>query len=176
MSNLNSLSLLPERGSASHTDDDIKIITLISSDSVKFEIETKYTNVSSTIKNALTSKGEKEVPVMVDSKCLKYIIDYMKLKKGEENKKKIPDTLYKSLEETFDHIDLEFIKEISKDKQILFNTALAANWLGMNYLLELTCAAIAFQTKQRKNPAMVKKYFDLNEVEEKKMIIELEDE
>ena len=116
-----------------------------------FEVETKAAFRSITIKNMVEDTGlDINVPVpMVDSSTLVKVIEYLKYHQRAEEET-IPED-----EQT--RWDKDYIKV---DDETLFNTILAANYLDIKPLLDLTCKAVADEIKG-KSPEEIRVRFNI---------------
>ena len=116
-----------------------------------FELETKAAFRSITIKNMVEDTGlDINVPVpMVDSSTLVKVIEYLKYHQRAEEET-IPED-----EQT--RWDKDYIKV---DDETLFNTILAANYLDIKPLLDLTCKAVADEIKG-KSPEEIRVRFNI---------------
>ena len=103
-----------------------------------FEVEKEVACRSVTVKNMIEDTGlDTPVPLpMVDSKILIKVIEYCKYHhKGEQD----------SLPEDEKNVwDKDFVKV---DDETLFNLILAANYLDIKSLLDLTCKTVADEIK-----------------------------
>jgi len=116
-----------------------------------FEVETKAAFRSITIKNMVEDTGlDINVPVpMVDSSTLVKVIAYLKYHQRAEEET-VPED-----EQT--RWDMDYIKV---DDEMLFNTILAANYLDIKPLLDLTCKAVADEIKG-KSPEEIRQRFNI---------------
>ena len=108
-----------------------------------FEVEKEVACRSVTVKNMIEDTGlDTPVPLpMVDSKILIKVIEYCKYHhKGESD----------SLPEDEKNVwDKDFVKV---DDETLFNLILAANYLDIKSLLDLTCKTVADEIKGARPP------------------------
>lgn len=116
-----------------------------------FEVEIKAAFRSITIKNMVEDTGlDINVPVpMVDSLTLIKVIEYLKYHQQAEEET-IPED-----EQT--RWDKDYIRV---DDETLFNTILAANYLDIKPLLDLTCKAVADEIKG-KSPEEIRLRFNI---------------
>ncbi|KAL4633550.1 hypothetical protein ACB092_04G131000 [Castanea dentata] len=117
-----------------------KKITLRSSDGEAFEVEEKVVTESQTIKHMIEDDYS-EIPLPnVTSNILTLVIEYCKKHVEAGN----PETSYFSGNEKSDDPlaawDAEFVKV---DQNTLFDLILAANYLNIKGLLDLTCKTVA---------------------------------
>jgi len=133
------------------TEAEIECVKLKSKQEELFEVETKTAFRSITIKNMVEDTGlDINVPVpMVDSSTLVKVIEYLKYHQQAEEET-IPED-----EQT--RWDKDFIKV---DDETLFNTILAANYLDIKPLLDLTCKAVADEIKG-KSPEEIRVRFNI---------------
>ena len=133
------------------TEAEIECVKLKSKQEELFEVETKAAFRSITIKNMVEDTGlDINVPVpMVDSSTLVKVIEYLKYHQQAEEET-IPED-----EQT--RWDKDYIKV---DDETLFNTILAANYLDIKPLLDLTCKAVADEIKG-KSPEEIRVRFNI---------------
>ncbi|KAM3703501.1 hypothetical protein ACB098_04G099700 [Castanea mollissima] len=117
-----------------------KKITLRSSDGEAFEVEEKVATESQTIKHMIEDDYS-EIPLPnVASNILTLVIEYCKKHVEAGN----PETSYCSENEKSDDPlaawDAEFVKV---DQNTLFDLIVAANYLNIKGLLDLTCKTVA---------------------------------
>jgi S-phase kinase-associated protein 1 len=131
-------------------------VKLQSSDNQVFEVDEEVANESLTIKNMIEDTGvEETVPLPnVNGKVLAKIIEYCKY--HVEANKKTDDKPAKS-EEDKRTWDAEFVKV---DQATLFDLILAANYLNIKGLLDLTCQTVANMIKG-KTPEEIRKTFNI---------------
>ncbi|ACO65881.1 predicted protein [Micromonas commoda] len=126
-----------------------ELVTLMSSEAEKFEVAQDVAFKSETIKNMIEDTGlEAPIPLPnVSSKILQKVIDYCKhhseKKEGEAEEDK--------------NFDAEFVKV---DQATLFELILAANYLNIKSLLDLTCMTVANMIKG-KTPEEIRKTFNI---------------
>ena len=133
------------------TEAETEYVKLKSKQEELFEVETKTAFRSITIKNMVEDTGlDINVPVpMVDSSTLVKVIEYLKYHQRAEEET-IPED-----EQT--RWDKDYIKV---DDETLFNTILAANYLDIKPLLDLTCKAVADEIKG-KSPEEIRVRFNI---------------
>lgn len=124
-------------------DDDI--VTLQSLDNQEFKVEVKVAKMSTTIDTLIEDAGiDNPIPLPnVNGNILSKVVEYCKHHTlypkqagGEDEEKKKDDTI--------DPWDLEFC---GVDKEQLFQLVLAANYLDIKDLLDLTCKIVANMIK-----------------------------
>lgn len=130
-------------------------VKLRSSDDEMFEVEQDVANQSQMIKNMIEDTGiDCPIPLPnVTSKILAKVIEYCKyhVETGKAGDK--PATS----EEDIKAWDNEFVKV---DQATLFQLILAANYLNIKNLLDLTCCTVANMIKG-KTPEEIRKQFNI---------------
>ena len=127
-------------------DDVTGTLKLVSSDKKEYEVERKYTFVSTLVKTSLdTDASATEVPIPgVKSGILAEVVIYMNHHKGVE-----PPIVEKPLRSKVmkdvckDPFDADFIDRIGENRQALYDLILAANYMDIKSLLHLGCAKVA---------------------------------
>ncbi|KAK6924517.1 SKP1 component, POZ domain [Dillenia turbinata] len=132
-----------------------KMITLKSSDGETFEVEESVALESQTIKHMIEDDcADNGIPLPnVTSKILSKVIEYCK--KHVENNEKGSEE--RASEEDVKTWDAEFVKV---DQATLFDLILAANYLNIKSLLDLTCQTVADMIKG-KTPEEIRKTFNI---------------
>jgi|Transcript_9427 S-phase kinase-associated protein 1 len=127
-------------------------VTLMSSDGETFEVPQEVAFKSETIKNMIEDTGtDSAIPLPnVPSKILTKVIEYAKFHTAQDKK----EGDKKEEETTF---DTEFVKV---DQATLFELILAANYLNIKSLLDLTCMTVANMIKG-KTPEEIRKTFNI---------------
>mmetsp|Transcript_4909 Transcript_4909/g.17815 ORF Transcript_4909/g.17815 Transcript_4909/m.17815 type:complete len:152 (+) Transcript_4909:2544-2999(+) len=126
-------------------------ITLRSSDDETFEVEEEVAFLSETIRSIIEdTENDAAVPLPnVSAKILSKVIEFskfqVKAKKENESEAKIKE------------FNNEFVKV---DQATLFEIILAANYLNMKGLLDLTCMTVANMMKG-KTPEEIRKTFNI---------------
>uniref|UniRef100_A0A5B6YPC3 SKP1-like protein n=1 Tax=Davidia involucrata TaxID=16924 RepID=A0A5B6YPC3_DAVIN len=130
-----------------------KKITLKSSDGESFEVEEAVALESQTIKHMIEDDcADSVIPLPnVTSKILAKVIEYCK--KHVDTPK--PDD--RAAEEELKTWDADFVKV---DQPTLFDLILAANYLNIKSLLDLTCQTVADMIKG-KTPEEIRKTFNI---------------
>ncbi|KAK9070870.1 hypothetical protein SSX86_009438 [Deinandra increscens subsp. villosa] len=130
-----------------------KVIVLKSSDGETFEVEEAVALESQTIKHMIEDDcADTSIPLPnVTSKILSKVIEYCK--KHVETSK----TDEKASEDDLKSFDAEFVKV---DQGTLFDLILAANYLNIKSLLDLTCQTVADMIKG-KTPEEIRKTFNI---------------
>ncbi|GMY12278.1 SKP1-like protein 1B [Fagus crenata] len=130
-----------------------KKITLKSSDGEAFEVEEAVALESQTIKHMIEDEcADNGIPLPnVTSKILAKVIEYCKKHVEATN----PDE--RTSDEDLKAWDAEFVKV---DQATLFDLILAANYLNIKSLLDLTCQTVADMIKG-KTPEEIRKTFNI---------------
>lgn len=131
-------------------------VKLTSSDNQMFEVDEEIANESQTVKNMIEDTGTEDIIPLpnVPGKILAKVIEYCKF--HVEANKKIDDKPAKS-EDDIKQWDTEFVKV---DQATLFDLILAANYLNIKGLLDLTCQTVANMIKG-KTPEEIRKTFNI---------------
>ena len=133
------------------TPNETEFVKLKSRQEEVFEVEAKAAFRSITIKNMIDDTGfQIHVPVpMVDSPTLAKVIEYLNFhQKAEERETPAEDqTVW----------DVNYVKV---DDETLFNLILAANYLDIKSLLDLTCKTVADEIKG-KTPEEIRTRFNI---------------
>ncbi|GLT30758.1 hypothetical protein SLA2020_055470 [Shorea laevis] len=130
-----------------------KKIMLKSSDGETFEVEEVVALESQTIKHMIEDDcADNVIPLPnVNSKIVSKVIEYCKKHvEGAADKEKAVD-------EEIKNWDAEFVKV---DQNTLFDLILAANYLNIKTLLDLTCQTVADMIKG-KTPEEIRKIFNI---------------
>eukprot|EP01088_Endostelium_zonatum_P001203 TRINITY_DN114_c0_g1_i1.p1 TRINITY_DN114_c0_g1~~TRINITY_DN114_c0_g1_i1.p1 ORF type:complete len:183 (+),score=54.30 TRINITY_DN114_c0_g1_i1:32-550(+) len=139
-------------------------IKLESSDGQIFEVPKRIAEMSITVKHMMddidTSSEEVPIPVPnVNGKILEKVIEYCKY--HDENpdppEEKKDERIRTAEEKDFLPWDKEYLKI---DKPTLYQLILAANYLDIKPLLDVTCKSIAWMIKG-KTPQEIRKEFDI---------------
>ncbi|MCL7037598.1 hypothetical protein MKW94_002163 [Papaver nudicaule] len=132
---------------------DKKVITLKSSDGESFEVDEAVALESQTIKHMIEDDcADNGIPLPnVTSKILAKVIEFCKKHiespKGDD----------RSTDDELKSWDAEFVKV---DQATLFDLILAANYLNIKSLLDLTCQTVADMIKG-KSPEEIRKTFNI---------------
>nr|XP_043624853.1 SKP1-like protein 1B [Erigeron canadensis] len=134
-----------------------KMIVLKSSDGETFEVEEIVALESQTIKHMIEDDcADTSIPLPnVSSKILSKVIEYCK-KHVESSSSENKDDKASS-EDDLKSFDSEFVKV---DQGTLFDLILAANYLNIKSLLDLTCQTVADMIKG-KTPEEIRKTFNI---------------
>lgn len=133
------------------TPNETEFVKLKSRQEEVFEVEAKAAFRSITIKNMIDDTGfQIHVPVpMVDSQTLAKVIEYLNFhQKAEERETPAEDQT---------GWDVNYVKV---DDETLFNLILAANYLDIKSLLDLTCKTVADEIKG-KTPEEIRTRFNI---------------
>lgn len=138
---------------------DVKQVTLVSMDGEEFLVDPDALCMSQLLQSMIDASGVAEpIPIPnVKGKTLKRVIDYCVAHKG-----KIPLEIEKPLksanfaqivsEEDYNFVDI--------DQESLFELILAANFLNIKPLLDLTCGKVASMIKG-KNVEEIRRQFNI---------------
>lgn len=137
-------------------DDEVKVVTLVSSDEKTFQIELDSVKMSKLVCNIVEgdSQANRIVVKQVDGDTLTQIVEYMQHHKGKEPAeiaKPIRSVKMEKIVE--DPWDAEFINKLHK--RALFQLILGANYMDCKSLLHLGCAKVATMIKG-KSPEEIK--------------------
>ncbi|XP_028782465.1 SKP1-like protein 1B [Neltuma alba] len=126
-------------------------IVLKSSDGEPFEVDEAVALESQTIKHMIEDDcADSGIPLpIVTSKILSKVIEYCKKHVEAANSEKISEDLKAW--------DAEFVRV---DHSVLFDLILAANYLNIKSLLDLTCQTVADMIKG-KTPEEIRKTFNI---------------
>ncbi|CAL9190400.1 hypothetical protein OPV22_008560 [Ensete ventricosum] len=135
-----------------------KKITLRSSDGEVFEVDVAVAMESQTIKHMIEDDcAENGIPLPnVNAKILAKVIEYCR-KHVDAAASKSSDDASKVADEELKTWDAEFVKV---DQATLFDLILAANYLNIKGLLDLTCQTVADMIKG-KTPEEIRKTFNI---------------
>ncbi|CAK9215119.1 unnamed protein product [Sphagnum troendelagicum] len=133
-----------------------KRVKLKSSDDEMFEVEEAVAFESQTVKNMIEDTGvDHPIPLPnVSSKILAKVIEYCKYhvdnQKSTDDKPATPEDEVKAWDQDF----------VKVDQATLFDLILAANYLNIKNLLDLTCQTVADMIKG-KTPEEIRKTFNI---------------
>mmetsp|Transcript_11461 Transcript_11461/g.27224 ORF Transcript_11461/g.27224 Transcript_11461/m.27224 type:complete len:160 (-) Transcript_11461:350-829(-) len=132
-------------------------VKLRSSDDQMFEVEEEVAFESLTVKNMIEDTGtEAPIPLPnVSSKILAKVIEYCKF--HVDARQKTDSDKPAKLDDDIKAWDMEFVKV---DQGTLFELILAANYLNIKSLLDLTCLTVANMIKG-KSPEEIRKTFNI---------------
>jgi S-phase kinase-associated protein 1 len=131
-------------------------VKLKSSDDEMFEVEETVAFESQAVKNMIEDTGmDHPIPLPnVSSKILAKVIEYCKY---HVDNQKAGDDKPATSEDEIKAWDLDFVKV---DQATLFDLILAANYLNIKNLLDLTCQTVADMIKG-KTPEEIRKTFNI---------------
>lgn len=131
-------------------------VKLLSSDAQQFEVEEEVAFLSQTVKNLVEDAGaEDAIPLPnVSGRILSKVIEYSRF--HVEAEKKEGDKPAKS-DDDVKQWDTKFV---DVDQATLFDLILAANYLNIKGLLDLTCQTVA-QMIKGKTPEEIRKTFNI---------------
>ncbi len=135
-------------------------IKIVCKDGNKLEIDTQSAKKSVLLNNIIQDYDlNDDIPININSDILKIIFVYLEHYKDSEPEI-IPKPLPSGNLESFtDKWDVDFI---DLDKSVVLNLIVAANFMDIKSLLELSCAKIASIMKSM-DPETIKKEFDIPE-------------
>ncbi|KAM0950033.1 putative S-phase kinase-associated protein [Dioscorea sansibarensis] len=132
-----------------------KVIVLKSSDGETFEVEESVLMESQTIKHLIEDDCAENIPLPnVTSKILSKVIEYCKKHVDHASKASSDEKL---IDDEIKAWDADFVKV---DQATLFDLILAANYLNIKSLLDLTCQTVADMIKG-KTPEEIRKTFNI---------------
>ncbi|XP_072954008.1 SKP1-like protein 1 [Typha angustifolia] len=136
-----------------------KIITLKSSDGEEFEVDEAVAMESQTIRHMIEDEcAESSIPLPnVNSKILSKVIEYCKKHVDSSAAASKPSDDGAKSDEDLKAWDADFVKV---DQSTLFDLILAANYLNIKGLLDLTCQTVADMIKG-KTPEEIRKTFNI---------------
>lgn len=136
-----------------------KTITLVSQELVQFPVPRKMAVLSELVKTmAEGDSEEKEIPLPnVKTDVLTKIVDYMKYHADSPAKEIEKPLKSANMSEVVCQWDASFI---DVDQELLFELILAANYMDIKPLLDLTCAKVASMIKG-KTPEQIRKTFNI---------------
>ena len=136
-------------------------IKLLSSDGETFEVDQDAISASTTIKNMMDqidfgSEDDEPIPLQnVTGTILKRVIQWAQYHRGDT--KENHDDQRETRSDDISAWDSDFLKV---DQGTLFELILAANYLGIDSLLDAACKTVANQIKG-KNPEDIRKTFNI---------------
>jgi len=140
-------------------DDSSDTLTLVSQEEEKFNVPKKVALISELVKTMSEGdKEEKEIPLPnVKSAVLNKVITYLTYH-AESPAKEIEKPLKSAnMAEVVSQWDADFV---DVDQEMLFELILAANYMDIKPLLDLTCAKVASMIKG-KTPEQIRKTFNI---------------
>lgn len=136
-----------------------EMLKLVSAEQEKFPVSQKVAVMSELVKTmAEGDTEEKEIPLPnVKTEVLRKVVQYMKYH-AENPSKEIEKPLKSAnMSEVVSQWDADFV---DVDQELLFELILAANYMDIKPLLDLTCAKVASMIKG-KTPEQIRKTFNI---------------
>lgn len=139
-------------------------IKLVSSDDQVFELPRETAVMSVTLKHMLEDVDDSDIPIPVmgvTADILKKIIDYCNYHLENPDPIIVDDSKKKKKDEKKEDDIIPWDKEFCNvEKPMLFNMILAANYLDIRPLLDLTCKTVANMLKG-KTPEEIREEFGI---------------
>lgn len=134
-------------------------LKLVSQEGEKFQIVMKVALMSELVKTmAEGDTEEKEIPLPnVKAEVLKKVVEYMKYHSDNPPREIEKPLKSASMQEVVSQWDADFVEV---DQELLFELILAANYMDIKPLLDLTCAKVASMIKG-KTPEQIRKTFNI---------------
>jgi len=139
--------------------DSNETLKLVSQEDEKFTVPKKVAMMSELVKTmAEGDKEENEIPLPnVKSSVLKKVVEYMKYHADNPAKEIEKPLKSANMAEVVSQWDADFV---DVDQEVLFELILAANYMDIKPLLDLTCAKVASMIKG-KTPEAIRKTFNI---------------
>merc|ERR1719253_1663580 len=139
--------------------DDDETLKLVSQEQEKFTVPIKVARMSELVKTmADTDKEEKEIPLPnVKGPVLAKVVEYMTYHASNPAQEIDKPLKSANMKEVVNPWDANFV---DVDQELLFELILAANYMDIKPLLDLTCATVASMIKG-KTPEEIRKTFDI---------------
>lgn len=136
-----------------------EMIKLVSQELEKFPVPRKVAVMSELVKTmAEGDSDEKEIPLPnVKAEVLKKVVNYMKYHADNPAKEIEKPLKSANMSEVVSQWDADFV---DVDQELLFELILAANYMDIKPLLDLTCAKVASMIKG-KTPEQIRKTFNI---------------
>jgi len=140
-------------------DDGNEELILVSQDAEKFAVPKKVALMSELVKTmAEGDKEEREIPLPnVKAAVLQKVTAYMKYHVDNPAKEIEKPLKSANMQEVVAPWDADFV---DVDQELLFELILAANYMDIKSLLDLTCAKVASMIKG-KTPEQIRKTFNI---------------
>jgi len=140
-------------------DDSNEILILVSQDAHRFDCPKKVALMSELVKTMSEGdKDEKEIPLPnVKANVLEKVTTYMKYHVDNPAKEIEKPLKSANMNEVVASWDADFV---DVDQELLFELILAANYMDIKSLLDLTCAKVASMIKG-KTPEQIRKTFNI---------------
>jgi len=134
-------------------------LKLISQEEEAFPVPRKVALMSELVKTMVEGdKEEKEIPLPnVKSAVLKKVVDYMNYHTDNPAKEIEKPLKSANMHEVVTKWDADYV---DVDQELLFELILAANYMDIKPLLDLTCAKVASMIKG-KTPEQIRKAFNI---------------
>jgi len=138
---------------------DDEVLKLVSQEQEKVPVPKKVAMMSELVKTmAEGDKEEKEIPLPnVKSAVLNKVVAYMKYHVDNPAKEIEKPLKSANMNEVVSQWDADFV---DVDQELLFELILAANYMDIKPLLDLTCAKVASMIKG-KTPEQIRKTFNI---------------
>eukprot|EP00744_Colponema_vietnamica_P001669 GILI01002741.1.p1 GENE.GILI01002741.1~~GILI01002741.1.p1 ORF type:complete len:164 (-),score=60.84 GILI01002741.1:197-688(-) len=135
------------------------MLKLTSQDGEVFEVEQDVAVMSQLVKNMVEDSGaEEEIPLPnVKSAILQKVIEYCRHHKNNPPAEIEKPLKSANLRDVVSEWDANFVEV---EQEVLFELILAANYLDIKHLLDLTCAKVASMIKG-KSPEEIRKTFNI---------------
>jgi len=158
----------PKKPVYSAYDDEVKECTLVSGDGEEFKVPSEYAKQAILLKNMLEDgdDGENMPLPNVKASTLRHVIDYMTFH-GENPE--ATSEVQKPLKSTdlkecgVNEFDVGFVGEDNMTQEVLFEVILAANYMDIKPLLDLTCAKVASMIKGQTSEQIRKRFNIVND-------------
>jgi S-phase kinase-associated protein 1 len=136
-----------------------QIVELVSQEQEKFPIDRKIAKMSELVKTMADGDAdEKLIPLPnVRSSVLGKVVQYMKFHANEPAKEIEKPLKSANMAEVVSQWDADFV---DVDQELLFELILAANYMDIKPLLDLTCAKVASMIKG-KTPEQIRRTFNI---------------
>jgi len=134
-------------------------LKLVSSENEKFPVSRKVAIMSELVKTmAEGDQEEKEIPLPnVKAEVLKKVVAFMKYHSDNPAKEIEKPLKSANMSEVVSQWDADFV---DVDQELLFELILAANYMDIKPLLDLTCAKVASMIKGKK-PEQIRTTFNI---------------
>lgn len=140
-------------------DTDSEMLQLVSQEGEKVSVTAKVATMSELVKTmAEGDKDEKEIPLPnVKAAVLQKVVQYMRYHADNPAKEIEKPLKSQNMAEAVSKWDADFV---DVDQELLFELILAANYMDIKPLLDLTCAKVASMIKG-KTPEQIRKTFNI---------------
>ncbi len=133
-------------------------IDLISKEENRFTLSRKAAYMSTLVKETLEDKEAQQVPLPnVSNQALELVVKYMKYHVDNPAKEIEKPLKSSDMTQVVSEYDANFV---NLDQDLLFELILAANYMDIKPLLELTCAKVASMIKG-KTPEQIRTTFNI---------------